>query len=73
MKAIKYNSQIVSLENVKSVNAITYICPNSIDITYMGGYMGSNGHFHYHSTSINNVKDPNALLEKIYEILKKKD
>ena len=73
MKAIKHNSQIVSLENIKSIHAITYICPSSIDITYMNGYMGSNGHFHYHSTSIVNVEDPDALLEKIYAILKEKD
>lgn len=73
MKAIKYNSQIVSLENIQSVHATSYVNTNSIDITYMSGYMGSNGHFYHHSTSIDYVKNPDALLEKIYEILKEKD
>ena len=73
MKAIKYNSQIVSLENIQSVHATRYVSTNCINITYMSGYMGSNGHFYHHSTSIDNVKDPNALLEKIYEILKEKN
>lgn len=73
MKVIKHKSQIVSLENIQSVHATSYVNTNCITVTYMSGYMGSNGHFYNHSTDINYVKDPNALLEKIYEILKEKD
>lgn len=70
MKMIVTNDQITSLENVKEVSVISN---TSIRVSYMEGYViPSSQVFVHHSTMIYNVKDTDALMKQIAEILSEK-
>lgn len=69
MKMIVTNGQITSLENVKEVDVVSN---TSIRVTYMEGYMiPSSQVFSHHSSTIY-VKDTDAVMKKIVEILSEK-
>lgn len=69
MKMIVTNGQITSLENVKEVDVVSN---TSIRVTYMEGYMiPSSQVFSHHSSTIY-VKDVNAAMKQIAEILSEK-
>ena len=70
MKMIVTNGQITSLENVKDVSVVGN---TTIRVSYMTGYMiPSSQVFSHHSTTIYNVKDVNAVMKQIAEILSEK-
>ena len=70
MKMIVTNGQITSLENVKEVSVVG---DATIRVSYMGGYMiPSSQIFAHHSTMIHYVKDTDALMKQIAEILSEK-
>lgn len=68
MKCIKVGNQIASLENVKSVGIGS--SSNSIRIEYKDGFVHPKAHnFHNQETVLYYIKDVNAVLDKIFEIL----
>ena len=70
MKMIVTNGQITSLENVKEV---VVIGNDTIRVSYMDGYMiPSSQVFAHHSTMIYHVKDTDAVMKQIAEILSEK-
>lgn len=70
MKIIVTKGQITSLENVKDVSVVS---STSIRVTYTGGYMiPSSQVFAHHSTMIYNVKNTEAVMKQIAEILSEK-